>query len=95
MIDQIETKKRDDDDVSPFKNRESIGGVSQTIEDDIPSNSSGSPAKLKDNSQKDIEGSPLPFSKLAGDEEVVKGSLRKNLSFFDRKSSLMNYGGGS
>ena len=29
------------------------------------------------------------------EEEAVKGSLRKNLSFFDRKSSLMNYGGGS
>lgn len=61
----------------------------------MPSNSSGSPGKVRDNSQKELEGSPLPFSKLAGDEEAAKGSLRKNLSFFDRKSSLMNIGGGS
>lgn len=72
MDDQIETsKKNDDEEQSPFKQRASIGGVSQTIEDDMPSNSSGSPGKIGDNSQKDNETSPLPFSKLAGDEDAA------------------------
>lgn len=91
MIDQIE-KNEDIKDDSPIKQRESIGGVSQTIEDDELSNSVGSPAKVRDGSQKEDESSPLPFSKLAGDESAAKG-LRKNMSFFDRKNSLMNYGG--
>lgn len=68
--------------------------MSQTIDDeDLSNNTIGSPSKTQDD--KEEEASPLPFSKLAGDEEAVNDRKRKNISFFDRKSSLMNYGGGS
>ena len=97
MINAMDEPDGQHKDLSPFKHRESLGAISQTVDDeDLSSNTAGSPGKARDSTQQEEISSPLPFSKLAGDEDALKewqkGKTIKNMSIFDRKSSLMNAG---
>ena len=73
MISAMDEPDGQDKDLSPFKHRESLGAISQTVDDeDLSSNTAGSPGKARDCAQQEEISSPLPFSKLAGDEDALK-----------------------